>query len=404
MNPISSSLDLNRIVRDAMDLVTITSVTGNTLEAAAHYQSLLEEVGCRVERYELYPGNPTLVAFFGEPKKQEPESSASGNGKTLIFNGHMDVIPLPHGPAELKDGRLYGRGSCDMKGSLAAIIEVLRVIRDSGLKPAGRLIVIANSLHESPGGRGEDLTELTRLYNWGADAVIVMEGATTECTVAQMGSATFHIQLEREGEPSHQLHTPAGTPHPITAAAEVIQALDKKNEQLAGTVIEDIGVASYFVGRVSSGEFYNQMPNQAELEGVRRYGPEENFAEVERELRSLLDALAVKLQISISLTMEKVRDGYRIDKNSEAVEALVESIREVRGTDAPKVGKKLVTDAGIFVGTWGTPALCHGPDQATAHGETEYVELVELEKTAQVYLAFVEKFVGWTGGNVNAAE
>lgn len=382
---------VERIIRDTLDLVEIPSVTGNTEQVAAHYEQLLKEVGCRVERYDLYPDNPTLVAFFGESSQKEKK-------KTLVFNGHMDVIPLPHGPAEQKDGRLYGRGTCDMKGSLAAIIEVLRTFKDNNVQPDGTIIVIANSLHESPGGRGEDLTELVSRHHWNADAVVVMEGATTECTIAQMGSATFLIQLQREGEPSHQLHTPAGTPHPITAIAEVIQALESKNKELADTFIEDIGVASYFVGRVDSGEFYNQMPNKAELEGVRRYGPEEQFEQVHQELADLLDTLAKKLNVTISLTMEKVRDGYRIYKNGEAAAALVEAIREVRGVEAPLVGKKLVTDAGIFAQGWKVPVLCHGPNQLTAHGDVEYVEIDELKKTAQVYLRFVDKFVGLRQG------
>lgn len=393
MASLLSQIQVDRIVQNTLDLVNIDSITGNTVAISEFYQSLLEAVGCRVERHELYPGNPTLVAEFGSP----------GKGRKLVFNGHMDVVPLPHTPAKIENGRLYGRGSCDMKGSLAAIVEVLRVLHVNKLQLNGQLMVIANSLHESPGGRGEDLTELTRRFNWQADAVVVMEGATTECTVAQMGSATFRIEVVREGEPSHQLHTPAGTPHPITVAAEMILALNRRNAELAEREIADIGTASYFVGSFHSGEFYNQMPNRAVMEGVRRYGPEERFEEIERELSEMVKQVADRHQVDIRLAIEKVRDGYRIDRESPAVEALVEAIREVRGAEAPEVGKKLVTDAGIFVNAWGIPALCHGPDQTSAHGETEYVELRELEMTAQVYMTLIGKYVGWTGGDNDAA-
>ncbi|GIP33400.1 M20 family metallopeptidase [Paenibacillus sp. J2TS4] len=389
-----SLLDVKRLVQDTLDLVRIPSVTGNTAEVAQHYQRLLEEVGCRVERHEFYPGNPTLVATFGPPSE----------GKRLIFNGHMDVVPLPHTPAKIEGERLYGRGTCDMKGSLAAIIEVLRVIKQSDAKLNGQLMVIANSLHESPGGRGEDLLELTARYHYEADAVVVMEGASTECTVAQMGSATFRIDILREGEPSHQLHTPLGTPHPISVAAEVIQELDRRNAELAQQDIADIGTASYFVGSAHSGEFYNQMPNHACLDGVRRYGPEERFEEVERELRELLKPLADRNRIEIGVAMEKVRDGYRIDKDSPVVEAFVQAVQEISGQTVPKAGKKLVTDAGIFVNAWGIPALCHGPDQVSAHGETEFVEIRELERTAQVYLTFIGNYLGWSGGDADAAK
>ncbi|WP_409346192.1 M20 family metallopeptidase [Paenibacillus sp. MBLB4367] len=376
-------MNVRRVADDTLELVKMESVTGDTRRMADRYEQMLMEAGCSVQRYEWIPDNPTLVAVYGK----------DNGGPTILFNGHMDVVPIPHDAAEERDGRVYGRGACDMKGSLACVLEVLRCLRETGTELPGRLLIVANSLHESPGGRGEDLYALLERVPIKTDAVVVMEGATTDCTVAQLGSATFEIVIEREGEPCHQLYAPPNTPHPITVASEIIGLLNRWNLELRNHRIEDIGYASYFLGSVHSGQFYNQLPNRSVLVGVRRYDPLQSYEEVESELRNGLNELAGRLGGSIRLEMKKVRDGYRIDKNSPAVEALQRAVRDVRQIEFPPVGKQVVTDAAIFANALGVPALCYGPDQHTAHGEVEYVEIHELELTVKVYLQFIEEFM-----------
>jgi len=386
-------VNTERLVRDTLGLVRVPSPTGNTEQVADVYEAMLREAGCRVERHTFIPGNPTLVAVYDQGRP----------GRTVLFNGHMDTIPLAHEPAELRGGRIYGRGSNDMKGSLACFAEVVRVLRESETPLDGRLVLVANSLHESPGGRGEDLDALAASAPPKADAAIVMEGATRDCTVAQLGSATFEITIRREGEPSHQLYTPPGTPHPITIAAEVVQTLNSLNEELGKTYIEDIGYASYFIGSIRSGQFYNQFPVTAELEGVRRYSPETTFEEVEAELRGRLERMAHAYGAVIDVKLEKVRDGYRIRKDEPAVQALTEAVRKVREIPLPPVGKQLVTDAAIFVRRLGIPTLCHGPDQRTAHGDVEYVEIEELVLATKVYLQFLAEFLTEPSRNAASA-
>jgi len=388
---------IGNIVRNTLQLVNISSVTGDTREVAASYEQSLQIAGCTVTRYDLIPNNPTLVAVFDTPAYSAATASDDAveraRAKTILLNGHMDVIPLPHEAARIENGRIYGRGTCDMKGSLACALEVIRVLREYGGELPVRLVIVANSLHESPGGRGEDLIALTEQVSLQADAALVMEGATRECTIAQLGSATFNITVRRAGETSHQLYTPEGTPHPLTAAADIIKALEHANKQLEQHYIEDIGYGSYFIGSVHGGEFYNQFPVVAELVGVRRYGPTEEFDSVKADFEAILQQIAEQHGIGIELKLEKVRDGYRVDKQDAAVNALVTAIYEVRDIKAPLVGKKLVTDAGILSNAMGIPVLCHGPDAITAHGDIEYVEIQELELATKTYLQFICEYV-----------
>jgi len=385
-----TKVNVDRIVRDTLDLVNIKSETGDTRALAERYEEMLLEVGCKVTKYEWITNNPTIVAVF-DP---ENEPGDSHQGKTILFNGHMDVITLPHDPPRVENGRLYGRGACDMKGSLASIIEVMRVLREIGSRLPFRLVVVANSLHEGPGGRGEDLIALLEQVEIRADAAMVMEGATFDCTVSQLGAATFEIGISRDGNPSHQLYTPEETPHPITVAAEIVRTLEEMNEGLKQRYIEDIGHASYFIGSLHSGQFYNQFPARAELAGIRRYANDDSYADVEAELRDMLERMADRHRVRIDANIKKVRDGYRIDKHDLAVAALTKAVRIVRNHDLPLVGKKVVTDAGIIANKLGIPALCHGPNQQSAHADVEYVEIGELELTVKVYLQFIKEYVG----------
>lgn len=378
-------LQIDRVVADTLEMVQIPSATGNTLSIAADLKRRMEEVGLAVREYNLIENNPTLVARIG----------MNIPGKTLIFNGHMDVIPLAHAPAEVAEGRIYGRGACDMKGSFACILEAIRMVRQSGKKINGTIVLVANSLHEGPDGRGEDLTLLLRNGAVQADAAVVMEGAVRHCTVAQFGAATFSIVVERSGEPSHQLYTPEGTPHPIVAAAEIIAGLERCNDELKATWIPGAGYASYFIGQINSGSFYNQMPKTAVIEGIRRYRPDETIEGVADEMNTLLDAVRQATGATIRLDLQKVRDGYEIDKNEPIIAALQQAVQKERGIVLPLEVKKIITDAGIFVNECGIPTVCYGPDQRSAHAATEYVEIAELERTTRIYLHLIEEFLGY---------
>lgn len=374
-------IQVDRIVRDTFDLVSLPSPTGNTVDVAAKLSELLSQAGATVRVHEFVPNNPTVVASYG----------ATDGGKTIIFNGHMDTIPLEHDAPRIADNRIYGRGACDMKASLACFVEMVRVLRESQTKLNGRIVLVSNSLHESPGGRGEDL------YAWASEApihangVIVMEGAVSDCAIAQFGSATFNITIERAGEPSHQLYTAPGTPHPISVLARVIEEIDAANQILKTQPVEDIGAESYFVGSVHSGEFYNQMPKLATLEGVRRYAPFRSYESVREEFDAMLQAVAAESGTRIHLELKKVRDGYRIQKDSPLVKSLLAAVRTVKGFELPLVGKQLVTDAGIFANELQTPTVCYGPGQTSAHAAVEYVEISDLKATTAVYVKLLEQ-------------
>src|SRR3954454_68770 len=215
-------VDADRVRDLTLELVEIESPTGDTADVARLYAQRLQEIGMEVEVLDdRFPRTPIVI---GRLRGSEP-------GPTVVLNGHLDTVPIPHAPPALKDGCVYGRGSADMKGACAAAAEAVRVFAEQPFK--GELVIVAIGLHEAPGGRGEDLRHLLE-NGFTADMAIVCElSDTAEVAVAHMGQATAEITVSRPGMPTHELRTDRGTPHPLVAAAKVVDAIAARSDGLA---------------------------------------------------------------------------------------------------------------------------------------------------------------------------
>jgi succinyl-diaminopimelate desuccinylase len=138
------SVDAERLRDLTLELVEIESPTGDTAEVARLYGRRLEELGLEVELLEeRFPATPIVI---GRLRGGEP-------GPTVVLNGHLDTVPIPHEHARVDGSTIYGRGTADMKGALACAAEAARVLAERGSFP-GELVIVAVGMHEAPGGRG----------------------------------------------------------------------------------------------------------------------------------------------------------------------------------------------------------------------------------------------------------
>jgi acetylornithine deacetylase/succinyl-diaminopimelate desuccinylase-like protein len=348
---------------------------------ARRYAQRLEEIGMDVEVLdEVFPATPIVI---GRLRGGEA-------GPSVVLNGHLDTVPIPHEAPRIENGAVYGRGSADMKGALACAAETARVLAASGPFP-GELVIVAIGLHEAPGGRGEDLTWLLREHGFRSEYAVVCELSGDTFVAAHMGQATVEIAISRPGIVTHELKTEAGTPHPIMAAGRVVDAIAARNAELAVTEHPWVGAETYFLGEVHGGDFYNRFPTECRLVGTRRWAPGNTLAAVEAEFRELLDPIAAETGCAIELDLRLVRGAYSIDPEHKLAVALRAGYADVTGAELPLEGLKVVADAAVFAGVAGIPTVYHGPAGSGAHADVEFVPVAELMRATRVYLAMLQQ-------------
>jgi acetylornithine deacetylase/succinyl-diaminopimelate desuccinylase-like protein len=375
-------VDAGRLAGLTLELVEVASPTGDTAEAARLYGRWLEDAGLEVVlRDEAFPATPTVVGLL---RGDRP-------GPRVALCVHLDTVPIPHeGRARIEGDRIYGRGSADMKGAAVCALEAARLM--AGRSFAGELAVIGIGLHEAPGGRGEDLTWLLGEGGFTADLAVVCELSGHDVAVAHMGQATAEITVTRPGMPTHELQTPAGTPHPLHAAARVVDAVRARSAELAVVEHPWVGAETYFVGEVHGGDFYNRWPSSCRIVGTRRWAPGNTLEAVEHEYRSLLDDVERESGCEIALDLRLVRGAYEIELDHPLLVALQASYLEVTGKALEPVGVKVVADGAIFHAA-GIPTVYHGPVGSGAHADVELMPVGELVRAAEVYLALLGRLL-----------
>lgn len=296
----------------------------------------------------------------------------TGGGRSLMLNGHLDTVghagmEEPLDP-RIADGRLYGRGSYDMKGALAAILVAATT--------AGELrgdLVLTLVADEELGSIGtEAVLERVR-----ADAAIVVEPTELQLAVAHRGFVAFEI--ETAGVAAHGSRSDLGV-DAIARMGPVLVALDELHTRLQENVRHPlVGHASVHASLISGGQELSSYPARCVLTGERRTLPGETLADVERELRPVAG--------DAELRIGPHREPYEAARDH----PFVDVVGRAAGT-TDHVGALFWTDAAL-VAAAGIPTVLFGPCGAGAHAEEEWVDLASLERVHDVVVAAAE----WCG-------
>jgi len=367
---VTGTIDLlERMV--AIDSVNPTLVAGGAgeLELARFVARWLEDHGLDVELDELAPGRANVVGRV----------RGSGGGRTLLLNAHLDTVGLggPDGGVvpRVEGRRMYGRGTYDMKGSLAAIMSVAVATRE--LRLSGDVVVTAVADEEALSIGSERIAETVA-----ADAAIVAEPTDMRVAIAHRGFVW--LELETRGRAAHGSRYDLGIDANalMGPALAGLGELDRRLRE-EGEIHPLLGGASTHAALLQGGTEPSTYAERCVAKVERRTLPGETVALVEEQLRDIAGAATV--------TTLFFREPLETPRDAAIVDLLLTKAGEVLGETPEIVGVPFWTDAALLAAA-GIPTVVFGPGGAGAHEETEWVDLDDVERTAEIVLRTASEF------------
>jgi acetylornithine deacetylase len=342
---------------------------------AEHLHAQLRRIGLDAELIGD-PERPTVVA----------QATVTGAADTLLVASHLDTVPVdgmeidPFDP-RVEGGRLYGRGSCDTKAGMAALIQALEHVLSAGT--LRRNVIIAGESDEEAGSLGaralvEHLSD--RMPDW----AIATE--PTDLCVVRAHKGIVHARIGARGVAGHSSRPEAGK-NAVVALARAIVSLDRLADRLASRTDPDLGRATLSVGVVHGGAAANIIPDYGWLMLDRRLIPGETADQVRAEIEEALRESGAEDLVIERCRLEKGPLGTPASHGS--VQACQRALASV-GLPTDPVTAGFGTDAGVFQEV-GLVGVVIGPGSVEqAHTAREWVDIAQVEAMARVFRALFE--------------
>ena len=406
-------LDEDALVESLIELVRIPSVGGTDqeLEVQEHTAEVLRALDTDVDRWDIDLADLRADPWF--PGEEVDRASAigvvgttAGEGNPgLILSGHLDVVPPGdvdtwHGTdpfsAEIRDGALYGRGACDMKGGVAANLAVVRTLRDAGVR-LERPVAVHAVVGEEDGGLGAFAT-LRRGHR--GDVAVITEPTGAKLITATAGALTFRIEVT--GRSAHGSLRTEGV-SAWEAFLPVYRALvDLEAERNSRPDREFVGEVPYALsfGILQAGEWSSSVPDKLVAEG--RYGVQigEDPNAARNAFEDVVNDVAVKdpwlhdHRPVVTWPGGQFASGW-LDEGHGLVDEMTDAVTALGKPSPAQAAGVYGSDLRLYTGIGGVPSLHYGPgDFRLAHAPMEYVDLEELADVTRALLVLAMRRCG----------
>jgi succinyl-diaminopimelate desuccinylase len=384
----AEAIQPDEVLRYARALLAAPSENpGGTEDEVADVASgILADLGAVIRIVRSEAGRPSVVARIG-----------SGERPRLAWNGHLDTVPAgdpptwSSGPFEgaVVDGRLVGRGACDMKGPIAAALGAVAALRRVGLSLAGTLDLHLVADEELAGIHGTRVLRDEGLLDH--DAAIVGEPSEMDIALAERGGAW--VTAVAHGKAAHGSQPHLG----VNAILTMSRFLLRLPEALPDRVHPLVGAPTVNVALVAGGSAPNVVPDRCEVEIDRRIVPgEEDPDEVLAPFLRLVDDLvAERPDTRIEISLKDWTEAAETTGDSAIASLVRDGIAAETGSPPPFVGFTGITDARFYINDAHIPTVIAGPGSLSlAHTANESIGVDEMVLAARAYARI---FVGFLG-------
>jgi acetylornithine deacetylase len=398
------------------DMVVIPSVTGDEAQIQTFLSKYMTKIGLDVDMWETdweelkkHPGyRPVDRGYEGRPNIVATWKGAGG-GRSLLLNGHTDVIPVGGGEgwsdnpwsATIKNGRMYGRGTADMKSGVASHIMAVECLKGAGLKPKGD-VYINIVIDEEVSGHG---TLDTVIRGYQADAGI--SGETSDLAVQPACIGRIWFEIEIHGKPAGIQKRYEGISG-IELGNKIVKAVADLEAKRVATITHPLypnalDTLPCIIGSFSAGNYPSAFPANCLLKGSIGTVPGEDHEGVKQSLVDQI-ARAAAEDPWMKLHPPKVRFvGYdaqasEIPRDHAIVETVCKNYKEITGRDPQISGRQGAADTRFLNLYANTPTVIFGPGStAVMHADDEYVSIDDYMTSIKVMALSICDWCGVEG-------
>ncbi len=383
------TIDTTLVTGYLQQMVQIDSVNPGLVAGAVGEGTIAEwlyqvcaAMGLEVEFQETAPNRPNVIARW----------AGSGGGKSLLLTGHTDVVSVQNMQGDpfdgrIEDGKLYGRGSYDMKGGLASILGAVAALKAANFQPAGD-IWLGFVTDEEYLSIGTDAL-VTAIK---PDAAILTEPTDVRLCIAHKGFAW--LTLTTYGKAAHGSRYTEGV-DAITHMQHLLKMITTLEQKVfvddLHPLLERNSVHASFI---SGGLGLSTYPDQCSLQVEHRYLPDLHAGEIVQLWQDEIDDLMKTVPgFKATVKLDFERPGYEIERDAPIVQTMHRAFSEVMRTEPPYMGMFAWLDSAIL-GRAGIPTVILGPGGAGMHSAVEYVHLQDVFDCASIIAQATTDWVG----------
>lgn len=376
-------INQKRLIALTQKVISINSENppGNEWELGKFIEKDMRSLGLQVNVVSYAPRRPNIIATL---KGTWPRARAAK--EAVLLTPHYDTVPIGRGwkfnplGGQIKNGRIYGRGSSDDKGNLACCMEVMRSLAEDGVRLKRDVIMAATADEET--GSHQGIVPLLDKGVLRPGAACIVDASEFEAVIAQKG--LIHCRIQIPGKKAHGAYNWLGV-NAIEIAARVINKLKKHKFRFKKHPL--LHAPSINIGTVRGGDKVNMVADFCEFSVDLRYMPSMNGRDVLNQVKKIVRSETARFTVII----DDAQQPYEIDRNHPLVKSFIASGKAMK-IKTPLTGSEGATVITFFK-KHGIPAFATGfASYGTAHATDEYGEVKKIYRGARLLEAFLRNY------------